>query len=227
MSIKENLNFFNKKLEGKNARLVAVSKTYPADIVKEAYDCGQRLFGENKVQELVEKAKELPGDIEWHLIGHLQSNKVKYIAPFISVIQSVDSLKLLKEIDKEAKKYFRTIPCYLQLHIAKEESKFGLSFEECQALIFSEELKNLKNVIITGFMGMATNTDNEETVRSEFHSLKSFFEKIKSKPGLPVNVLLKEISMGMSGDYKIALEEGSSIIRVGSAIFGQRNYPQL
>ena len=222
MGIAENIQSFNEKLTGYSARLVAVSKTKPTEALQEAYNAGQRLFGENKVQELTEKQPQLPQDIEWHMIGHLQRNKVKYIAPFIALIHAVDSYKLLKEINKQAKKHNRVIKCLLQLHIAKEENKFGLSFEEAEQLLSSTELENLDNIKIIGLMGMATNTDNENIVRSEFSSMKDFFETHKKV--IKKNVSLEELSMGMSGDYQIALEEGSTLVRVGSAIFGTRNY---
>lgn len=222
MGIAENIQSFNEKLTGYSARLVAVSKTKPTEALQEAYNAGQRLFGENKVQELTEKQPQLPQDIEWHMIGHLQRNKVKYIAPFIALIHAVDSYKLLKEINKQAKKHNRVIKCLLQLHIAKEETKFGLSFEEAEQLLSSTELENLDNIKIIGLMGMATNTDNENIVRSEFSSMKAFFET--HKKAIKKNVSLEELSMGMSGDYQIALEEGSTLVRAGSAIFGTRNY---
>ncbi len=204
-----------------DVQLVAVSKTKPnADII-EAYHVGQRLFGENKVQELVAKYESLPKDIQWHFIGHLQSNKVKYIAPFVSLIHSVDSLKLLQIINKEAEKCGRTIPCLLQVHIAKEETKFGLDQTELNQLI--EESGNLKNVCICGFMGMATNTDDMNIVRNEFRELKRLFDTAKSKY-FNQSSSFNTLSMGMSGDYKIAIEEGSTMIRLGSTIFGERIY---
>lgn len=202
-------------------QLIAVSKTQPVEKLKEAYAAGQRIFGENKVQEVVPKFEALPKDIEWHMIGHLQSNKVKFIAPFIHLIHSVDSARLLEEIDKQAGKVGRTISCLLQLHIAKEETKFGFSEEEVMALLSSPSFKNLQNIKILGLMGMATFIDNPEQVRSEFRSLKKFFDALK-KSSLPSKVEMKELSMGMSGDYQIAIEEGSTMIRVGSAIFGSR-----
>ncbi len=200
--------------------LIAVSKTHPAEIVQEAYNAGQRLFGENKVQEMAEKATLLPKDIEWHLIGHLQSNKVKYIAPFVALIHAVDSLHLLKEINKHALKNNRTITCLLQVHIAKEETKFGFSYEECEALLHSKELAGLEYVRIAGLMGMATNTDDEAQIRSEFRGLSNFFYQHQQR--VSHNIKLKILSMGMSSDYKIAIEEGSTMIRVGSSIFGSR-----
>ncbi len=205
-------------------KLVAVSKFKTNEQVLEAYDAGQRAFGENIVQELVKKHEALPKDIEWHLIGHLQTNKVKYIAPFVSMIHSVDSIKLLEEINKRAAQHNRTIDCLLQIHIAKEETKFGLSFEEAESILHLPELKNFQNIRISGLMGMATNIedgrwkmeDGKNLVRNEFHSLKNFFNVQCAM----CNVQF--LSMGMSSDYKIAIEEGSNMIRVGSVIFGER-----
>lgn len=204
-------------------KLIAVSKTYPASAILEAYQTGHKIFGENKVQELVEKNEQLPKDIEWHLIGHLQSNKVKYIAPFVSLIHSVDSLKLLQEINKQALKNNRVISCLLQIYIASEETKFGLSQEECIALIQSDIFKNLHNIKIIGLMGMASNTDDVNQIRNEFKHLKKIYDYVSSHLH-GNNIDWKEISMGMSSDYKIAIEEGSTLIRVGSSIFGKRNY---
>lgn len=223
MSLENNINQFNNYITGTNAKLVAVSKTKPEALIQEAYDLGVRVFGENKAQELARKHENLPKDIEWHMIGHLQSNKVKYIAPFVSLIHAVDSIKLLKEINKQALKQNRTINCLLQIYIADEDTKFGLSQEELQALMQSKELKTLENIKIVGLMGMATNTSNLDKVRLEFRSLKQSFDQLGTSD-LPTNVIMQELSMGMSGDYKIALEEGSTLIRVGSAIFGERNY---
>jgi pyridoxal phosphate enzyme (YggS family) len=197
--------------------LVAVSKTYPPSAIMEAYDAGQRIFGENKVQEMAEKYEVLPKDIQWHQIGHLQTNKVKYIAPFVSLIHSIDSFKLLKEVNKQAQKNNRVIDCLLQIYIATEETKFGLSAEEATALLDSSELKTLKNVKIIGLMGMASNSNDEERVGSEFHSLKSLFDSLGG--AFPE---LKVLSMGMSGDYQLAIREGSTMVRVGSLIFGKR-----
>ena len=204
-------------------RLIAVSKFHPETDILEAYKAGQRLFGENHVQELTQKHESLPADIEWHFIGHLQTNKVKYIAPFVSLIHSIDSLKLLKVVDKEAAKVNRIIPCLLQMHIAQEETKFGFSREECLDMLSSEALSELKHVQICGLMGMATNTDNTAQVRKEFHSLHAFFEELK-QTYFHEDVVFKELSMGMSEDYPIAIEEGSTLIRVGTMIFGQRDY---
>lgn len=221
MTISNNFNHIKDSLPA-NCRLIAVSKTHPVEVLQEAYDSGIKVFGENKVQELLTKYDKLPHDIEWHLIGHLQRNKVKYIAPFISLIHSVDSLALLKEIDKEAAKNNRVIPVLLQIHIAEEETKFGLSFDEATALLHSEELKSLQHILIKGLMGMATNTTDEVHIKMEFRKLKQFFDSLKGVT-LP-NVKLEELSMGMSSDYKVAAEEGSTMVRIGSAIFGQRNY---
>ena len=212
MNIKANITNILLDLDEK-VQLVAVSKTKPTNYIYEAYQAGQRIFGENKVQELIEKSANLPDDIQWHMIGHLQTNKVKYIAPFVSLIHSVDSKKLLIEIDKRAKQHERVINCLLQIHIAQESSKFGLSENEALELL---EMK-LANVSIDGLMGMATFTDNKQQIRSEFKSLKNTFEKAKRKFHK-----LSILSMGMSGDYDIAIEEGSNMIRVGSSIFGSR-----
>lgn len=201
--------------------LVVVSKTQPNTAIQEAYQAGQRIFGENKVQELVSKQEALPKDIQWHLIGHLQTNKVKYIAPFVSLIHSVDSFKLLKEIDKEGKKSERIIPCLLQVHIASEESKFGLSEAELEELIKRDDLSKLQHIKIVGLMGMATFTNTNAIVQKEFSFLKNLFEKLKST-SLPFNMEMKELSMGMSGDYLLAIEEGSTMVRIGSTIFGER-----
>jgi PLP dependent protein len=222
MNIAKNIEKINSSLSGTDARLIAVTKTKPIQDLQEAYQANCKIFGENKVQEMVQKWEVLPKDIEWHLIGHLQSNKVKYMAPFVSVIHSIDSLKLLQEVDKQALKNNRTIDCLLQIYIAQEETKFGLSQEEALEILESEEFKLLQNIRIVGVMGMATNTDDQEQVRLEFRSLKLFFDQLKSTLPAMNNVSLKEISMGMSGDYLIAAEEGSTLVRVGSAIFGSR-----
>lgn len=223
MSIKENLLSLKNTFVNPACLLVAVSKTHPVEAISQAYDLGVRDFGENKVQELEEKAQNLPKDIRWHFIGHLQSNKVKFIAPFIYLIHGVDSFKLLGEINKQAEKSDRIISCLLQVYIAKEESKFGLDENELEDLVQSEAVKNMKNVKIIGLMGMATYTDKEEIVRQEFRNLKSIFDKLKTRH-LPPNFDLQEISMGMSGDYVIGQEEGSTMVRIGTAIFGQREY---
>ncbi|MFI5219855.1 MAG: YggS family pyridoxal phosphate-dependent enzyme [Bacteroidia bacterium] len=204
------------------ATLIAVSKTKPVTMIKEAYDCGLKAFGENYVQEMEEKYDQLPKDIEWHFIGHLQSNKVKNIAPFVSLIQSVDSMKLLKEINKEAKKNNRIIDCLLQIHIAEEETKFGLSFQEAEQLLSSDGLKELENISIIGLMGMATLSGDENKIRKEFKELKIFYNKMISSLEIR-NSKFEILSMGMTSDYKIALEEGSNMVRIGSAIFGERN----
>ncbi len=223
MGVSENIRAFNQSLGDTNCKLIAVSKTKPVELIQEAYNAGQRDFGENKVQELREKPEQLPSDIRWHMIGHLQSNKVKYIAPFIHLIHAVDSLKLLKEINKQAKRNDRVIQCLLQVHIAQEEHKFGFDEEGIKALFASEDFMDLEHISIVGLMGMATNTDDQNQIRSEFKSLKNLFDELKENYDLP-NVKMHEISMGMSGDYAIAIEEGSTMIRVGSKIFGSRNY---
>jgi len=212
MNIKENIESILKTLDN-NVQLVAVSKTKPKEYILEAYQAGQRVFGENKVQELAEKAESLPKDIKWHMIGHLQSNKVKYIAPFVSLIHAVDTEKLLKEIDKRAKQNNRIIHCLLQIHIAKESSKFGLNEEEALELL----KQDFPNVSIDGLMGMATFTNDKEQIRNEFNYLNSVFKKAQN-----INQNLSILSMGMSGDYDIAIEEGSNMIRIGSSIFGSR-----
>ena len=212
MNIKGNIESILKTLD-KNVQLVAVSKTKPNESILEAYQAGQRVFGENKVQELAQKAEVLPKDIKWHMIGHLQSNKVKYIAPFVSLIHAVDTKKLLKEINKRAKQNDRVIHCLLQIHIAQESNKFGLNQEEAMELLAME----LTHVSIDGLMGMATFTDDTLQIRKEFKYLKTVFDKARSN-----HQNLSILSMGMSGDYKIAIEEGSNMIRVGSSIFGSR-----
>jgi PLP dependent protein len=202
-------------------RLVAVSKTKSPEVILEAYRSGHKTFGENKVQELVQKQMELPHDIEWHFIGHLQTNKVKYIAPFISLIHGIDSFKILKEVNKEGRKNNRIIPCLLQFHIAREETKFGFSEEEAREMLESEAFAGLKNIMIAGVMGMATFTDDHEQVRNEFRLLKTIFDGLKSDY-FSGKEEFKEVSMGMSDDYTIAVEEGSTIVRIGSKIFGSR-----
>lgn len=201
--------------------LIAVSKTKPVSALMEAYDAGQRAFGENKVQELVDKATVLPKDIQWHLIGHLQTNKVKYIASFVQLIHAVDSLKLLLEIDKQAAKNERIIDVLLQFHIAQEETKFGLSLEEAQELLESDAFQSCQHIRVVGVMGMASFVDDQQQIHSEFLSLKQLFDQLKSSY-FNAQSSFKEISMGMSGDYPIAIEEGSTMIRVGSSIFGGR-----
>jgi len=209
MNIKENILKISNTIP-KSVQLVAVSKTKPLKLIKEAYQTGQRIFGENKVQELVEKASNLPSDIQWHMIGHLQTNKVKFIAPFVSLIHGVDSEKLLLEINKRAQQHNRTIPCLLQIHIAQESTKFGLNKIEAENLLKTP----LSNVEIKGLMGMATFTKDEQQIRQEFKTLRTIFEQLKS------NYQLSILSMGMSGDYSIAIEEGSTMVRIGSSIFG-------
>tara|TARA_R110002072_G_scaffold302402_2_gene485172 strand:+ start:41130 stop:41789 length:660 start_codon:yes stop_codon:yes gene_type:complete len=218
--IKENLKLVRANIPS-GVTLVAVSKTKPNEDIIVAYELGQRIFGENKIQELVEKQEALPKNIEWHMIGHVQTNKVKYIAPFVALIHAVDSLKLLKEINKQAKKNDRTIHCLLQFHIGQEETKFGFSFEEAKELLESNEFVELQNISIAGVMGMATFTQNKEQIREEFQALENYFNVMKSHY-FKFNEQFKHISMGMSGDYQIAIEEGSTMVRVGSSIFGSR-----
>jgi len=215
------IQYFKSKLPS-SVKLVAVSKKKPVEDIMEAYNAGHKCFGENKVQELMNKKDFLPDDIEWHIIGHLQTNKIKYIASFISMIQSVDSYKLLAAINSEALKTNRVIDCLLQIHIAREESKFGYSINELTEMIENPEFKYLKNVRICGIMGMATYTFNNEQIRKEFVYLKECFNLLKDRYFIDMPSF-KEISMGMSGDYQIALQEGSTIIRIGSLIFGERN----
>lgn len=222
MSIAENIDRIKSSLPA-HVKLVAVSKTKPAENILEAYQYGHKIFGENKVQEMAGKYELLPKDIEWHFIGHLQTNKIKYIIPFVHLIHGVDSFKLLKSIDSEARKTGRLISCLLQFHIAEEETKFGLSMEEALEIINSKEYPSLKNVAIKGVMGMATFTENEQQIRKEFATLKSYFELLK-KDYFAQDPAFKEISMGMSGDYLIAIEEGSTMVRIGSNIFGERSY---
>ena len=222
MAIAEHINYFNEKLAPYKAKLIAVSKTKPTEALLQAYEAGQRDFGENKVQELATKAEMLPKDIRWHMIGHLQRNKVKYIAPFVHLIHAVDSLRLLQEINKQAAKNERVICCLLQVHIAQEETKFGFAPPELLELLGDATLSALQNVRITGLMGMATHTDNKELVKKEFKLLKQLFEKIKSDYSLE-NVSMHELSMGMTNDYPIACAQGSTLVRIGSAIFGPRN----
>lgn len=222
MSIAENLNKIKSKMP-EHVTLVAISKTHPAEVVMEAYNAGQRVFGENKVQELVAKSEVMPKDIKWHLVGHLQTNKVKYVAPFVHLIHSVDSAKLLKEIDKQGRKNNRVIDCLLQVHIAEEETKFGLSVDELHSLLSDFFAAKYNNVRIVGLMGMATFTDNMQQVAKEFRGLSQTFKQVKEKYFSDDNQF-KALSMGMSGDYEIAIAEGSTMVRVGSSIFGARNY---
>ena len=222
MNIGNSISEIINKLPG-NVKLVAVSKTKPNEIILEAYNAGQRIFGENKVQDLVQKQAELPKDIEWHFIGHPQSNKIKFIAPFVHLIHGIDSLKLLKIIDKEGLKNNRIVNCLLQFHIAEESTKFGLSLDEATETLTSNEFKLLKNVEVVGVMGMATYTNDKNQIRNEFRLLNGIFNTLKNEYFSGAKNF-KEISMGMSDDYKIAVEEGSTLIRVGSKIFGARNY---
>jgi len=221
MNIQENLKTIKSSIP-EHVELVAVSKTKPVSDLMEAYNAGQRIFGENKIQEMAEKYEEMPKDIEWHMIGHVQRNKVKYMASFVSLIHGVDNFKLLKEIDKQAKKNNRVIDCLLQIKIASEDSKFGMSFEEASELTQSEKISELKNIRVTGVMGMASFTDDKSQIKNEFNRLKFAFNALKALQ--TENCKLQIISMGMSGDYKLAIDCGSTMIRVGSSIFGVRNY---
>ncbi|QOG01476.1 YggS family pyridoxal phosphate-dependent enzyme [Flavobacterium sp. MDT1-60] len=214
MSIASNLNTIKSTLP-ENVTLVAVSKTKPVSDLMQAYEAGQRIFGENKIQEMAEKWEEMPKDIQWHMIGHVQTNKVKFMAPFVSLIHGVDSLKLLQEINKQALKNNRIIDCLLQIYIAEEESKFGLDENELNELISSSEFKELKNIRTLGLMGMATFTEDQNQIKKEFQHLKSIFDSIQ-------NDNFSIISMGMSGDYQLAIECGSTMVRIGSSIFGNR-----
>ncbi len=222
MDIAENLKRIKAEIPA-GVKLVAVSKTKPVEDILVAYNAGHRLFGENKAQELGAKHPQLPEDIQWHFIGHLQTNKVKYIIPFVALIHSIDRMKLLREVNKQAMKNNRVVDCLLQFHIASEETKFGLNMEEADELLSSEEYKKMGNIRICGVMGMATNTRDEAVVRNEFRHLNEIKKVLKEKY-FRYSGHFKEISMGMSGDYKIAIEEGSTIVRIGSAIFGERNY---
>jgi pyridoxal phosphate enzyme (YggS family) len=224
MSISQNIDQVLKSIP-ENVKLIAVSKTKPNEAIMEAYEGGYKIFGENKPQELKGKFETLAKDIEWHFIGHLQTNKVKYIAEFVHLIHAVDSMKLLKEINKQALKHNRVINCLLQFHIAQEESKFGYDLSEAKEMLNSDEFKNLEGVNIVGVMGMATFTDNHDQVRSEFKQLKTNFDVLKTEDFKDKSDF-SEVSMGMSGDYQIAIEEGSTMVRVGSSIFGARNYIQ-
>ena len=217
MNISENLNNLYHSI-GKSVKLVAVSKTKSNEQIMEAYEAGQKIFGENKVQELVSKYNSLPKDIEWHMVGHLQKNKVKYIASFIKLIHSVDNFKLLKEINRQAKKYNVTIDCLLQIKIASEETKFGLSIDQVRPILESEEFKSLENISIIGLMGMASFTNNEAILKNEFNYLNDFYDSLRiTYPNITV------LSMGMSYDYKLAIKYGSNMVRIGSLIFGERN----
>ena len=218
MSIQENLNHIKNTLP-KNVTLVAVSKTKPIEALQEAYDAGQRIFGENKIQEMTQKWEQLPKDIEWHMIGNLQRNKIKYMAEYVSLIHGVENLKLLSEINKQAKKHNRVINCLLQIKIAEEDTKAGMTPEEAKTIISSEDVLEMKNIKIVGLMGMASFTDNKDQVAHEFDYLQTIFNALKAD-----NSEFETISMGMSGDYKLAIDNGSTMIRVGSSIFGARNY---
>ena len=221
MSITQNLKQINSTLP-EHVALVAVSKTKPIEDILEAYNSGQQIFGENKIQEMVDKHEQMPKDILWHMIGHVQRNKVKYMASFVSLIHGVDNFKLLNEINKQALKFERVIDCLLQIKIADEDSKFGMTLNDANSILVSEEFSALKNIRIVGLMGMATFTDNENQIKSEFNNLKVAFEILK---GLQTeNCKLNIISMGMSGDYKLAIDCGSNMVRIGSSIFGIRNY---
>jgi len=222
MGIAENITKLRKEIP-QHVKIIAVTKTMPVEIVTQAYDAGHRVFGENRVQELMQKNQELPADIEWHLIGHLQTNKIKFVVPFVHLIHSVDSLKLLSAINHDASGLNRKIDCLLQMRIAREETKFGLSFEQAEQILCSNEFSDFQHIIITGLMGIATFTDNFRQIRDEFLLLAGHFEEIKAK-GFPHDQSFTELSMGMSGDYKIAIEAGSTMIRIGSLIFGERNY---
>jgi pyridoxal phosphate enzyme (YggS family) len=221
MPIVTNLNNIKSQLP-ENVTLVAVSKTKPVTDLMEAYDAGQRIFGENKIQEMAEKWEQLPKDIQWHMIGHVQTNKVKYMAPFVSLVHGVDSLKLLHEINKQTAKNNRVIDCLLQIFIAEEESKFGLDEKELEEILISEEFKELKNIKIVGLMGMATFTDNQTQIEKEFKHLKDIFDNLQNQPKTQ-NLQPTTLSMGMSGDYKLAISCGSTMVRIGSSIFGGRN----
>lgn len=218
MSIKQNLNQIQATLP-KHVTLVAVSKTKPVSDLMEAYNAGQRIFGENKIQEMADKFQEMPKDIKWHMIGHVQTNKVKYMAEFVDLIHGVESFKLLKEINKQAKKHERSIDCLLQIKIASEDSKFGMSIPDATSLLKSEEFSALTNINVIGVMGMATFTEDQNQIKQEFDLLKTTFDSLQK-----LHPNLKTISMGMSGDYQLAIDCGSTMVRVGSSIFGARNY---
>lgn len=220
MTVQDNLTELKKNIPPR-CTLVAVSKTQPLEKIREAYDCGQRVFGENRAQELATKHGALPGDISWHMIGHLQTNKIKYIAPFVSLIHSVDSVKLLEEINRQGARVQRVIPCLLQVHIAAEETKFGFSPREIIALVTSVPWEGMKNIEVLGLMGMATFTEDKQRVRGEFRHLKNLYDDLRSR-ALPACIRMEVLSMGMSNDYQIAIEEGSNMVRVGTAVFGER-----
>jgi hypothetical protein len=222
MSVAENFESIKSSIPA-YVTLVAVSKTHPPEVIMEAYNAGQRIFGENKVQEMISKQEVMPKDIQWHLVGHLQTNKVKYIAPFVSLVHSVDSAKLLKELNKGGAKNNRIIDCLLQVHIAEEDTKFGLSAQELDTILSNPAVAEYTNVRIVGLMGMATFTDNMEQVRREFKGLADIYKNIKQKY-FADQPSFNTLSMGMSGDFEVAIDEGSTMIRVGSSIFGTRNY---
>lgn len=222
MGVAENIALLHKEIP-QHVKIVAVSKTMPNIRIQEAYDAGHRAFGENRVQELIEKHESLPGDMEWHLIGHLQTNKVKYIVPFVQLIHSVDSLKLLSEINREASRIGRKIDCLLQMRIASEDTKFGLTWDEARRILSSSEYNDFQSIRITGLMGMATFTDNIGQVKGEFMLLARYFQEIKNEWFSGVTSF-KELSMGMSGDFRLAIEAGSTMVRIGSLIFGERNH---
>ena len=221
MSIAKNLTEIKSQLPA-HVTLVAVSKTKPVSDLMEAYNEGQRIFGENKIQEMTDKWEQMPKDIEWHMIGHVQTNKVKFMAEYVSLIHGVDSLKLLQEINKQAKKHNRVIDCLLQIHIAEEETKFGLDEEELNYILTSDDFKSLENIKIVGLMGMATFTENQNQIEKEFNHLNSIFDKHSKLE--TSNLKLQTLSMGMSGDYQLAISCGSNMVRIGSSIFGNRNY---
>jgi pyridoxal phosphate enzyme (YggS family) len=220
MSIKKNLTEIKSSLPD-HVTLVAVSKTWPVPDLMEAYEAGQRIFGENKIQEMAEKHGQMPKDIEWHMIGHVQTNKVKHMAPFVSLVHGVDSLKLLAEINKQAAKHSRVINCLLQMHIAEEETKFGMDETELKALLASEEFSQMTNIKVAGLMGMATFTNDESQIKKEFRHLKAVFDDLCKQPQT-LNLKPAILSMGMSADYKLAIENGSTMVRIGSSIFGHR-----
>jgi pyridoxal phosphate enzyme (YggS family) len=221
MSIAKNLTEIKSQLPA-HVTLVAVSKTKPVADLMEAYNAGQRIFGENKIQEMTEKWEQMPKDIEWHMIGHVQTNKVKFMAEYVSLIHGVDSMKLLQEINKQAKKHNRVIDCLLQIHIAEEETKFGLDEEELNHILTSDDFKSLENIRIVGLMGMATFTENQNQIEKEFNHLKTIFDKLNTIP-FTQNLKPNILSMGMSGDYQLAISCGSTMVRIGSSIFGTRN----
>ena len=220
MSIADKLLHIKSELP-ENVTLVAVSKTKPVSDLMQAYNAGQRIFGENKIQEMTEKHQQMPKDIEWHMIGHVQSNKVKYMIPYVKLIHGVDSLKLLKEINRQASRWRKKVNCLLQIHIAEEETKFGFDESELNEVLKQIETEKLENIMIVGLMGMATFTDNQEQIRREFQHLKTIFDKVRKLT--TDNCQMTTLSIGMSGDYQIAVQEGSTMVRIGSSIFGERN----